>query len=764
MFDPLFAASFGFRANEPPANLLSQPYDSVQYPMNVLLTPSRRCAVFCLLFLGLVSSFCNGAKSLAAPPLTPIIPVVDNYFGQSITDNYRWLEDLSSPQTVAWFKAQADYTNAILVSVPHRADLLARISALDSSTTTYESVSRVGSRLFYEKLSPTDQTPKLFVRDGLAGKERLLLDPGQFATGAVHEAIDYYAPSLEGHEAIVGISPGGSENSTMLIVNADTGLIQPDRIDRARFGSPSWLPGGHSFFYNRLPAIAPGADPELAEEKSQVFLHVIGRDPDNDPAVFGYGLSPLTNSSIEPEAISVVTVSPASPYAIGTVEHGVQNELTLYVTPLSKIDGASTPWVKLVDVNDDVTGYDIKGSTVFLLTHKGASRYKVVSIDAAHPNFAVAKQLVPPSAQVIQSVAVAKDALYITSLDGGIGKLASIGFDGGTLTPVKLPYAGTIADSSIDARLPGVWVELTGWTESALWYSYDPKTKLLTNTGLKKRSKADFSGIVAVEAQAKAADGTLIPLSIIYPKNFKLDGSHPAICEAYGAYGITMNPGFNPTLLAWFDHGGVYAVAHVRGGGEFGEDWHNAGKGLTKPNTWNDLIACSEYLIKHGYTSPSRLAIEGGSAGGITVGRALTERPDLFGVVIDEVGASDALRQQFSPNGPANIPEFGDVTTADGFKALYAMDAYMHVTPGVKYPAVLLTTGINDPRVAPWEPGKMTSALQASTTSGKPVLLRVDYDAGHGIGSDRSQSEKELADQYAFALWQLGNPNFQPAP
>jgi prolyl oligopeptidase len=304
---------------------------------------------------------------------------------------------------------------------------------------------------------------------------------------------------------------------------------------------------------------------------------------------------------------------------------------------------------------------------------------------------------------------------------------------------------------------------LTGWTESALWYSYNPSDGTLTDTGIKKKSSADFSGIQAVEVNATANDGTLIPLSIIYPKKFKLDGSHPTICEAYGAYGVSMNPGFNPTLLAWFDRGGIYAVAHVRGGGEFGEDWHNAGKLLTKSNTWNDLIACSKYLIAKGYTKPSRLAIEGGSAGGITVGRALTTRPDLFGAVLDDVGASDALRQQYSPNGPANIPEFGDVNTRVGFKALYAMDAYQHVKPGIKYPAVLLTTGINDPRVAPWEPAKMAARLQTCSISGKPVLLRVDYDAGHGIGSDRSQSEQLLADQWSFLLWQLGDPNFRIA-
>jgi prolyl oligopeptidase len=648
-----------------------------------------------------------------------------------------------------------------LASIPNRDKLLSRIQQLDSATTTYSDVSRVGSRIFYQKMRPQDETPLLFVRDGLKGNERLLCDPAAFATGGAHAAIDYYAASLGGHYVAFGVSSGGSENSTIYVVNADTGKLLSDQIDRARFGSPTWLPGDRSFFYNRLPKLAPIANPELAEEDSRVYLHTIGTDLDQDTAVFGYGLSASTNASIEPDAISAISVSPASPYAIGVVEHGVQNELTLYAAPLNKVTGPKTPWKLLVNVDDDVTGYDVRGGTIFLLTHKNASRYKVVSMAIAHPQFSCARLLVPPSQWVVQGIAVTKDALYVTSLDGGIARLEKVGFDGGPISRVKLPYDGTIADSSFDSRIPGAWILLTGWTESALWYSYDPSTGTLTNTGLKKKSPANFSGIRAVEVNARAADGTLVPLSIVYPKNFRLNGSHPTMVEAYGSYGISMTPEFDPLLLAWFEKGGIYAVAHVRGGGEYGEDWHNAGKLMTKPNTWNDLIACCQYLIRHGYTSPAHLGIEGGSAGGITVGRALTERPDLFGCVLDDVGASDALRQQFSPNGPANMTEFGDVTTPEGFKSLWAMDAYQHVKPGVKYPAVLLTTGINDPRVAPWEPGKMAAKLQASTSSGKPVLLRVDYDAGHGIGSDRTQSDKLTADQWAFALWQLGAPGFQ---
>ncbi len=244
----------------------------------------------------------------------------------------------------------------------------------------------------------------------------------------------------------------------------------------------------------------------------------------------------------------------------------------------------------------------------------------------------------------------------------------------------------------------------------------------------------------------------------------KFDGSHPTLMVGYGAYGISTDSSFVPVLLAWVERGGVIAIAHVRGGGEEGQDWYQAGYKATKPNTWRDFIACGEYLVSHKYTSPAKLAGLGTSAGGILISRAITERPDLWAAALINVGWSNMLRTEFSPNGPDNVPEFGSVTTEQGFHDLYAMDGFQHVKDGVRYPAVMLTTGINDPRVVSWEPAKMTARLQAATSSGKPVLLRVDYDAGHGFGTTKSQEERQTADEWSFLLWQLGDPAFQPKP
>jgi prolyl oligopeptidase len=285
-------------------------------------------------------------------------------------------------------------------------------------------------------------------------------------------------------------------------------------------------------------------------------------------------------------------------------------------------------------------------------------------------------------------------------------------------------------------------------------------------TNLQPKATVDFSSIYEVRLMATAKDGTKIPISLIYKKGTTLNADHPTLIRAYGAYGITQTAAFSPASLAWLERGGIIGTCHVRGGGEFGEAWHKGGQKLTKPNTWRDLIACSEYVIERKFTRKERLAIQGGSAGGITVGRALTERPDLFAAVVPAVGVLDAMRMEFTPNGPPNIPEFGTVTTQDGFKGLLAMSSLHHVKDGTNYPAVLLMHGVNDPRVEVWHSAKMTARLQAANANidnAKPVLLRLDYDAGHGVGSSRDQRNAELADIYSFLLWQFGEPGFQPA-
>jgi len=376
-----------------------------------------------------------------------------------------------------------------------------------------------------------------------------------------------------------------------------------------------------------------------------------------------------------------------------------------------------------------------------------------------------AQVVIPASEAVITNITAAPDALYVQELDGGNGRLLRAPY-GGTPELVPLPINGSLGLFGGDPRLPGFLLSLTSWAKAYRIYIYDPAAKRVADTGLQPAGPFDNPGdIEAAEVKVRSYDGTLVPLSIVYRKGLRLDGSHPTLLSGYGAYGINEDPYFSPRSLAWLERGGVRAVAHVRGGGEYGEEWHQGGMKENKANTWRDFIACAEYLIQHGYTSPGRLAGEGGSAGGILIGRAFTERPDLFAAVLDDVGLSDMIRDMFSPDGPLNVPEYGDLKTEVGFKNLFEISAYYHVTDGKRYPAVMLTTGMNDPRVVSWEPGKMAARLQAAAGGGKPVLLRVDYQGGHGaIGGARSQIEELIADEWSFLLWQFGVPEFQRKP
>jgi prolyl oligopeptidase len=509
-----------------------------------------------------------------------------------------------------------------------------------------------------------------------------------------------------------------------------------------------------------LQKTGPNDPPTAKYLDSQSLLHKLGESPDHDTLLLSRKEAPgipLVDSDFPG-----IVVSPASPWAIAIANHGVQREFPVYVAKLSDLAGAKTQWKKIADDADEVTNLDIRGNDLYLLTHHQASCFKIVRVDMEHPDMAKPNTIVPAGEAVLVRHQVAKDGLYVQELDGGIGKLVRVGFDGGTPESVQLPFDGAISELFVDPREPGAILQTESWVRPPMYLgvSADRKT---ADLHLIPKPAFDYSQMESVEVKAPASDGTMIPLSIVYRRGLVKDGSHPTLLDGYGSYGITLDPAFVPRNIPWLEHGGIWAIAHVRGGGEYGEDWHNAGRKLTKQNTIGDMIACAEFLVKEKYTSPARLAGQGGSAGGITIGGAITQRPDLFAAALDDVGDSDALRMENSPGGPANIPEFGSVKTEEGFKGLYIMDAYVHVKDGTAYPAVMLTTGVNDPRVDPWEAAKMAARLQAATSSGKPILLRVDYDAGHGFGSGKAQRNELVADQYSFLLWQFGDPEFQPS-
>jgi prolyl oligopeptidase len=683
-------------------------------------------------------------------PVAPVIPVTDTYFGTTVVDPYRWMEDLKSPEVQSWMKAQGDYTHDYLSHLPDRDALVKRIESLDNASTRVGGLERCGSRYFYFKLTPKDQTPKLYVRDGLKGEERLLADPQVLGGSDKRYTITDFYPSPDGKLVGVEVAAGGAEEGVLKVINASNGHLLSDAIDRVWGASASWDASDKFFCYTRLQKLGPNDSPLNKELDEASYIHRLGDNPDKDIEVLSRKTTPALG--MIPTDSAYVSLTPGSPYALGLVSHGVKNELTLAVSPAGAVINGTPTWTKFADVEDDITGGAIQGHEMWLISHKDASRFKVIHIDLDHPDIAKADVVVPPSDLVIKNVSTAKDGVYIEASQGGISHLMRIPYGQSTAIPVILPFAGAINGFSTDVQHDGALMRLSGWTEAPQWYSYNPTSDKLTNTHIEVLNPTDFSGITSVEVTAPGADGTPIPLSIIYKKDLPMDGQNPCLMEGYGAYGISLDPGFDATRLALLEKGIVIAYPHVRGGGENGEDWHLAGQKLTKQHTISDFISCAEYLIKNGYTSPAKLAGRGTSAGGITIGGALTQRPDLFTLCICNVGVMDTLRLEAGPNGAVNTPEFGSVKDADGFKALYAMDAYQHVKDGTAYPAVLLITGANDPRVDPWQLFKMTARLQAATSSKNPILLRIDYDAGHGMGSSKTQRDLITADQAALLL------------
>ena len=706
----------------------------------------------------------------AAPALTQPVaavrPVTDTYFGTTVTDNYRWMEDLKSPELQDWWHAQAAYTKDYLSKLPDRDALEKRIEELDNAAVRVGGVSLCGSRYFYMKLTPADQTPKLYVRDGLNGAERLLVDPqvlGEASDALMHPSAtpdkdappkrytisDLY-PTDDGKYVAVEVAAGGSEEGVVRILDAATGDALPDWIDRVWGASVSWDSSDKFFYYTRLQKIGPGMSKMDKELDEAAYLHHMGEDPDKDTPVFGRKFTP--GIAMVPTDSAYVGVTPGSPYALGVIAHGVRNEATMAVARADALAAGKPKWKKIVDVDDDITDCTVRGHDIWLLSHKDASKFKILHMSLDHPNIAKADVALPPSDLVIKGLSAAKDGLYIQAQQGGISHVLRIAYGTSEAKELPLPFAGSVEGFSCSLLNDGAYLRLAGWTEAPQWYAYDPTANTLTNTNLEPLNPTDFSGITSVEVTAPGADGTPIPLSIIYKKDLKLDGSNPCLMEGYGSYGMSIDPNFDATRLALLEKGIVIAWAHVRGGGENGEDWHNAGKMLTKENTISDFLACAQYLEKQGYTSAGKLALRGTSAGGITIGGALTQRPDLFALALINVGEVNALRSEAGPNGAVNTPEFGSVQNPDGFKSLYGMDAYQHVKDGTAFPTVLLITGANDPRVDPWQLFKMTARLQAATSSKNPVLLRVDTDAGHGIGSTKTQRDRITADQAALLL------------
>ncbi|QSQ24512.1 S9 family peptidase [Pyxidicoccus parkwayensis] len=704
---------------------------------------------------------CASNRSTLPPPLqvptSPREPVVDDYFGTKVVDPYRWMEDRDAPRFVDWLQRQDAYARAVLGAIPGRDRLLERLQAHSAGGSVVRGVRQAGGRVFYLKRNPGDDALKLYVLLTPEGPERRLVDPA-LAGGAM--SIDYFRPSPDGRRVAYGLSEGGSEQSVLHILEVDGGEHAPETIDRTPYAEPSWRPDGTGFYYNRLAEHTEGMAEAEKYLHSRAWLHQVGTPPERDVPVLGTGVA--GSPALQPVDSPYVQATAGSEHVLAMISHGADAAMSVFVARANP--GAGYHWKKVADAADGVTAAALHGDELYLLTRKDAPRFKVLQVDANAPDLARARTVVPCSERVIQDIAVAADGLYLSELDGGLGRLRRYGFSTRTLTEISLPLEGAVRGPVTEPARAGALVGLQNWITPESWRYVDDSGQSVS-TRIVAPWNVDTSPYLVEEVRARSWDGTLIPLSIVRRRDARLDASSPVWLTAYGAYGVSMTPSFSGVygtsrLMPLVEDGGMYAVCHVRGGGEYGDAWRLAGAQENKPNSYKDLLACADHLIARGYTRPSALALEGASAGGIVVGMALTARPDLFKVVFSRVGDNNPLRLEQGADGPIVAAEFGSTRTQAGFRALYAIDPTQHVRAGTAYPAVMLTTGFNDARVPPWQPGKLAAHLQAATASGHPVILRVEFEGGH-VASSGARSLAEHADMLAFFYAQLGRTDAQ---
>jgi prolyl oligopeptidase len=691
----------------------------------------------------------------AGPPPTPAIDVVETMFGMNFTDRYRWME-AGGPAFDDWLTAQGAYARATLDALPDRQALLEQLHRLNNGETRVAGTQFASGRFIYSKTRPEDAVPKIFVR-APDGVERILIDPAGFDARGEAATIDYWSVSPDGGKVAFGVSLGGAEIGILRVRDVATGADLPEQIDRTRFARPNWIDNAR-FLYSRLPeAVVVGTggvnDDSAGPDYSggQVFLHVLGTEATADVPVFGR--HSIEQADAAADLLFRGLADPGSSVVVGEIDFGlISSPRGVFVRAKDNL-GATPVWRRAVPLEAEVRGVLLHDDMLYLRSALDAPRQRILRIAALAPDLARAETVLPEQSGAITAMAAASDALYVQVDEDGIGKMLRIAWDGTTET-LALPFAGAIIDMSAVPGTPGVLVRMQSWTRSPVVYAFDPATGRFTDTGIAPPSPVSYADIGVTEVRAPASDGAAIPLSIVAPRGTVVDGRHPVLLYVYGAYGVPIDPSFSPLRRAWFDRGGVVVVAHVRGSGGFGEDWHEAGRLASKSNSTSDFITAAEYLVRSGWARQGGMAAMGGSAGGIVVGGALAARPELFGAVVIEVGLLNALRLERIPIGPFNTGEFGSADTEDGVRMLYAIDAYLALRDGVNYPGVVISTGRNDTRISPWMPAKFAARLQAANAGSNPILLRVDDKGGH-YATTKRQAEEELADYYAFMLAQL---------
>jgi prolyl oligopeptidase len=695
-----------------------------------------------LAFVAATSLF---AAELEYPP-TPKRPISDVYHGVTVVDDYRWLEDDSASEVKEWVAAQNAVTRKYLDGIAQRADIARRVSQLLGQRAETRSGMRFrGGRVFALKNAPQKNQAVLVVLPASldVAQERVVLDPTRLDPSG-RTTIDFFAPSFDGRLVAVSLSKDGSEDGTAYVYEVATGRRLPDSIARVNYatggGSIEWAADSKGFFYTRYPQ--PGERPEADSFfYMQVWFHRLGTPVAKDRYVIGREFPRIAEVALEASRDGL--------YLLAEVRNGDGGEVAYYLR------NTAGKWSRVADFGDEVKQVKFgEDGRLYALSLRDAPLGRVLAVPVADPRIARAHVIVPQGSLAAEALAVSRARLFVRYRDGGPAVARTFALDGKPLADIALEKNSNIDFVEVLDR-DRLLVRVMSYVSPPQHEVFDARTQRITKTALSARPAFNFDDATVDTAFAVSPDGTRVPVTILRRKDMKTDGRTPVLLYAYGGYGLSTVPYFSALNRLWLDYGGAYAVVGTRGGGEYGEPWHRAGMLTNKQNVFDDFAAAMRYLVEKNYTRPERLAIIGGSNGGLTMGAALTQQPQAMRAVVSEVGIYDPVRWETQPNGEYNVTEFGSVKDPAQFKALYDYSPLLRVREGTTYPAVLLTTGENDGRVAPYESRKMVARLQAANASRNPVLLRTDAGAGHGIGTALSAEVQQQTDVYSFLVDQL---------
>ncbi|WP_379862301.1 prolyl oligopeptidase family serine peptidase [Mariniflexile ostreae] len=688
-------------------------------------------------------------------PKTPKVPVQDNYFGRLITDDYRHLENLKDSSTINWFRAQDDYSEKYLEKLSNQRILVEQMKSyyVDEAATIYGVKYADNGFVFFLKKEKKTIYDKLFYKATPGSEAIELFDPSTFHSELNHEyTINYFQPSWDGDFILVSLSYDGIKESNLIIINVLKKTVLPEIITNAEPDSYlgiSWLPDSSGFLYLYIPVLDP--EDEKYMLNSSTVLHKLGSNSNKRNIIFS---SSMVSSLSKKDLPIAKILSKNDRYIIG-YKASVENYWLAYYAKLSDLKTGKINWQLFYDLDEKIYadyGVFLNDEFVFI-SGKNADNRTISSFDLNLKQPFKANILVPEKKdEVLTSLIVSNNKLYYTSSRFGVEAFL-YKYKDGQETQIELPiYSGEISLYSPSNENETLQVGVDGWTNDYTRYFLKDQTFILDPLSNQKKYP-EFEGLQEIEVLVASHDDEEIPLSIIHKKGINYNGSNPTLLYPYGAYGELMTPFFSPIFLTWVKNGGVLAVPHIRGGGEKGDSWHEQGMKSKKHNSWKDLIACTEYLIENKFTSKDKTVLYSSSAGGVAIGMAIVERPDLYNVFIADAPMLNPLRSEERTNNASNHLEYGTVKDSAECMALIKMDPYVNLKPNVNYPASLIISGYNDSRIDPWIPGKFVAKLQDHSTSDAPILLDVNYDAGHEGGDTIDELIEEYSKIFAFAFW-----------